>query len=275
MVRRSSAVAGLTAVVALVAAGVASAHTMIRPQPRTSPFQSAFNDIVGSTNWAGYAVEATGRFTSVSGSWVEPAVTCTNSGGGGRGRGHGSGGSQQFASFWAGIDGYSSDSVEQLGTDSDCSGSTPSYYAWYEMYPAGSVTISTSSFPVRPGDTLSASVTVSGTTFTLSMSSSEGWHFSTTKQGSGLAQSSAELIAESPEVCSGFSCQLAQLSDFGTVNFSGASATAGGPAAPLGSFTADSGPHEIVGLTSSGGVKMQPSSLSPAGNAFSVAWEHN
>ena len=142
------------------------------------------------------------------------------------------------------------------------------------MYPAGSVTISTSSFPVRPGDTLSASVTVSGASFTLSLSSSEGWHFSTTKQGSGLAQSSAELIAESPEVCSGFSCQLAQLSDFGTVNFGGASATAG-TGGPFGSFTADSGPHEIVGLTSSDAVKMQPSALSAGGNAFSVAWEHS
>ena len=134
MIRRSSAVVGLTAVLTLAVAGVASAQSIIRPQPRTSPFQSAFNDIVGSTNWAGYAVQASSQFTSVSGSWVEPAVTCSSSsssgGGGGRGGGRGgargSGGSQQFASFWAGIDGYSSGSVEQLGTDSDCNGSTPS-----------------------------------------------------------------------------------------------------------------------------------------------------
>ena len=42
-----------------------------------------------------------------------------------------------YSSFWVGIDGYSSSSVEQLGTDSDCAGNTPDYYAWWEMYPAG------------------------------------------------------------------------------------------------------------------------------------------
>jgi len=274
MIRRSSAVAGLTAVLALAAAGVASAHTIVRPQPRTSPFQSAFNDVVGSTNWSGYAVQAPSRFTSVSGSWVEPTATCSGTTTRRHGRGgRGGGGSQTFASFWAGIDGYSSNSVEQLGTDSDCNGGTPSYYAWYELFPAGSINLSTSQFPVRPGDTLSASVTFSGTSFTLSMSSSEGWRFSTSGSAS-VAQSSAELIAESPEVCSGNFCQLANLSNFGTVNFSGATATAGGAASPFGSFTADSGPHEIVGVTNSGAVKMQPSSLS-GGNAFSVSWEHS
>ena len=273
MIRRSSAVAVLTAVLTLAAAATASADRVVRPQPQMSPYTSIRNDIVGSTNWSGYAVEATSKFTSVSGSWVEPTATCSGT----TSRRHGrrsSGGSQTFASFWAGIDGYSSNSVEQLGTDSDCIGSTPNYYAWYESFPAASVNLATSQFPVRPGDTLSATVTFSGTSYTLSISSSENWHFSTTGNASGLAQSSAELIAESPEICSNVSCQLAQLTNFGTVGFSGASATAGGAASPFGSFTADSGPHEIVGLTNSGAVKMQPSSLS-GGNAFSVAWEHS
>lgn len=47
--------------------------------------------------------------------------------------------SAQYASFWVGIDGYSSGSVEQLGTHSDCVGKgRASYYAWWEMYPASS-----------------------------------------------------------------------------------------------------------------------------------------
>jgi hypothetical protein len=83
-------------------------------------------------------------FTSVYGVWVVPSVICTGVK------------ETQYASFWVGIDGYSSNSVEQIGTDSDCDGSTPSYYAWYEFYPAGSFNID--SVPVNPGNVISASV---------------------------------------------------------------------------------------------------------------------
>jgi hypothetical protein len=228
------------------------------------PHGSTGNDTVTSSNWAGYAVQAASQFTDVKGSWVQPAVTCNTP-------------SAQYAAFWAGIDGYSSNSVEQLGTDSDCTGrNRPSYYAWYEMYPAYSVNISTTKYPVKPGDAMSAEVSVSGTTFTLSMSdATERWSFSTTQSGSGLAQSSAELIAESPEICN-HSCKLAQLSDFGTVNFTGSQAAlAGGTDEPFSSFTADNGPHDIIATTSAGQVRAQPSALSAAGTAFSIAWEHN
>jgi hypothetical protein len=150
----------------------------------------------------------------------------------------------------------------------------PKYYAWYEMYPANSVDISTTTYPVKPGDSLTASVSVSGTSFTLKLvNSTEGWTFSTTKTGSGLAQSSAELIAESPEICS-TTCKLAQLANFGTVNFSNAeAAVSGGAAAPFGTFTADSGPHEITMVTSKGVVRAQPSSL--ASTTFSITWKHS
>jgi hypothetical protein len=77
------------------------------------------------------------------------------------------------------------------------------------------------------------------------------------------------VIAESPEVCSAFSCQLAQLSDFGTAKFGGADAIAGPVSGPLGIFTTNAGPHEIVGVTNSVAVKMQPSPLSASGDAFS------
>src|SRR5580692_9765213 len=54
-----------------------------------------------STNWSGYAVTGSnGAFSSVSSSWTEPTATC-------------SGRSDQYAAFWVGLDGYSSDSVEQ------------------------------------------------------------------------------------------------------------------------------------------------------------------
>src|ERR1022692_4788987 len=118
---------------------------------------------VTSSNWSGYAATGgTGAFSSVSASWTEPTGTCTSRR------------ADQYSSFWVGLDGYSSDSVEQTGTDVDCAGRTAEYYGWYEMYPAYPV-----NFPntVRPGDHLSASVTFSGSeTYTLVLTdSTRGW----------------------------------------------------------------------------------------------------
>jgi hypothetical protein len=165
--------------------------------------------------------------------------------------------------------------VEQLGTDSDCAGKNkPKYYAWYEMYPANSVDISTTTYPVSPGDTLTATVSASGTNFTLQLhNATKGWTFSTTKSGSGLAQSSAELIAESPEICR-ITCKLAQLANFGTVNFTGAeAAVSGGAPQPFSTFTANGGPHDIIMETSNGTVRALPSSL--ASSTFSITWKHD
>lgn len=216
-----------------------------------------------STNWGGYAVQSASKFTDVAGSWVEPTVTCSSQ-------------KAQYAAFWVGIDGYSSSSVEQIGTDSDCTGrSRPSYYAWYEMYPADSVELSTSQYPVSAGDSLSASVSVAGSNFTLTLRDvTKGWTFQTTQSGSGLAQSSAEWIAESPEICS-YRCSLAQLADFGTMSFTNTTAATGGASEPISAFTADGGPQEITCVTSSGTVRAQPSPLGAGGNSFSMTWEHD
>jgi hypothetical protein len=109
-----------------------------------------------STNWSGYAAYGNGNsFTDVKGTWVQPTAHCNSRG-------------QKYASFWVGIDGYKSSSVEQTGTEANCNGKgNPVYYAWWEMYPDASVQIS--GFPVHPGDTISAEVSVSGTAYTLSI----------------------------------------------------------------------------------------------------------
>ncbi len=81
-----------------------------------------------STNWSGYAVETSisspqsGAVLDVKGSCIVPAV-------------NGAVTPNAYSSFWIRIDGYSSGSVEQMGTDSDTSSGVPQYYAWYEMYP--------------------------------------------------------------------------------------------------------------------------------------------
>ena len=106
-------------VAVLIVASSASAAT-IRPPDHINPmvpFGRVNHDTVTSSNWSGYAVQSASQFTDAKGSWVQPAATCSTN-------------SAQYSSFWVGIDGYSSDSVEQLGTDSDCDGrNRPSYYA--------------------------------------------------------------------------------------------------------------------------------------------------
>jgi Peptidase A4 family len=198
-----------------------------------------------STNWSGYA--ATGRtFTSVSASWTEPTGTCS--------------GSAKYSSFWVGLDGYNSSSVEQTGSEVDCSGSTPEYYSWYEMYPAYPVNFSNT---VLPGDHFQGSVTYNGSgNYTLVLSdTTRGWSHTVHASLSGAANSSAEVIAEAP--CCTASGGILPLAHFSPVTFT--NATANGSA--IGSFS----PTQIIMVNNSGQAKDSISSLS-GGNSFTATW---
>ncbi|HTJ69896.1 MAG TPA: G1 family glutamic endopeptidase [Actinospica sp.] len=201
------------------------------------------NTTTTSTNWSGYAATgANGAFTSVTTTFTQPAVTCTSG--------------NQYSSFWVGLDGYSSNSVEQTGTEADCSGSSASYSAWYEMYPKFPVTYSN---PVKPGDVITESVTFSGTkSYTLTLTdTTEGWTKTTTASSSKGARSSAEVIAEAP-----YSGGVLPLADFGKVSFS--NSTVNG--ATLSSFN----PVAIDMVSSSGAAEATTGSLS--GGNFSITW---
>ncbi|MGP0032765.1 MAG: G1 family glutamic endopeptidase [Acidimicrobiales bacterium] len=220
------------------------------------------NTEVQSTNWSGYA-DISDTYQSVSSSWVEPTVNCSSAVRGGA--------KATYAAFWIGLDGYSSDSVEQTGTDSDCTAAgVPSYYGWYEMYPAGSVELSKSKYPVAPGNTLTSSVTSNpaGTSFTLTLSdTTANWTYSITKAAKGLARSSAEWVAEAPSSCS-LSCSVLPLADFGTVGFSNAST-----ADTAGNTGSISGFSDVEMQMGSGTkIKANPSSLGAGGASFSVTW---
>lgn len=247
-----SASAALTAshpaAVHAAATGFVPGGRLIRPVGADRP--SAHGGIVNqaeSTNWSGYAATgANAAFTSVSASWTEPTATCTSRR------------SDQYAAFWVGLDGYSSDSVEQTGTDSDCDGRSPDYYGWYEMYPANPVYFSNT---VRPGDQLSASVRFSGTeTYTLVLKdSTEGWTQTIVQNEPGLDRSSAEVITEAPSSETG----VLPLADFGTVNYSAATAN--------GVSLASLDPTEIIMVDNSGLEKDSTSAISSSG-AFSNTW---
>lgn len=157
-----------------------------------------------SSNWSGYAVLGS-SFSWAQGSWIVPTATCT----GVRG--------DQYAAFWVGLDGYSSSTVEQTGTDSDCAGTTPVYYAWYEFYPRASVEIS--SITVRPGDSMKALVYYNTSTGKFDIQITDettGKSYETAGTVSGAVRSSAEWIVEAP--CCTAGGGILPLSDFGTIS---------------------------------------------------------
>lgn len=234
----------LPAAPAAIAAAPLNAPMQHSHAPQPSFLGGIANATTSSTNWAGYAAHGS-TYTSVSASWVQPSVNCSAGDG--------------YSSFWVGLDGYNSNSVEQTGTEADCSGGSASYSSWYEMYPAYPVNYSN---PVRPGDHFTATVSYLGSNqYRLVLSdSTAGWSRTTTKTQSGLARSSAEVIAEAPSDSFG----PLPLADFGKVNFTGSKVNGSN----LGNFNYDS----IDMVDSAGVVQASTSSLS-SGTNFSVTWK--
>jgi hypothetical protein len=172
---------------------------------------------VSSSNWAGYAVSKSGvRFRRVAGTWVQPAATCTP-------------GARRYSAYWIGIGGFHSTSsaLEQIGSQVDCSSLGQAVYsAWYELVPAASVHVA---LPVHPGDTLSASVTMSGRRVKLYLANrTTGAVFFKQLSAKHIDKTSAEWIVEAPSTCDPTSCQPLPLADFGSASFSGANATTTG-----------------------------------------------
>jgi hypothetical protein len=199
-----------------------------------------------STNWSGYAATG-GPFTSISSSWTEPSVVCSFG--------------TAYSSFWVGLDGYSSNTVEQTGTDADCSSANVAqYYAWYEMYPKFPTNLSN---PVGPGDSMSASVTTDRVgRFTLTISdSSKGWTFTTTQRLKSASLSSAEVIAEAPSSRSG----VLPLANFGKVSFGPSSANN----VSLATFNPDG-----ITMASGSTTKATPSEPIGSDGSFTVTWNH-
>lgn len=241
---------------------------------RTAPvsiFRAHDDGSYESTNWSGYAVSAAnGSVTSVTGSWIVPASTCAKTS------------AAEYSSFWVGIDGWTSNSVEQIGTDSDCSKGTPTYYAWYEFYPepsyyAGKLT------NLTPGHKMSATVSYNATggvfTATITDLNNPSLTFTTTwtptKATGTPSRSSAEWIAEAPSSSAG----ILPLADFGAVYFgddytSAANtcfATVSGKTGAIGSFGANVQTTSMV--TKKGSApKATPSALTKDGSSFVIDW---
>ena len=256
MLRRSfSALAGLALVFgALAATGAASASVTTAPAGHVSAghpmirvpgLHGVPRNQAESSNWSGYAANGS-TYTSVSANWTQPTAHCTSG--------------SQYSAFWVGLDGYSSESVEQTGSEADCSGSRASYSSWYEMYPANPVYFSNTT---KPGDSFSGSVTYNGGgAYTLVLTDhTQGWSHTVHATLNGAANSSAEAIVEAP--CCKSSGAPLNLTNFGSVPFS--SVTVDG--SPISNFN----PTEIVMVDSSGRDKDTISS-STDGDSFTATW---
>ncbi|MDF3291792.1 G1 family glutamic endopeptidase [Streptomyces silvisoli] len=171
---RAAAAGLLLAAAALVPAGAGTSAAVA--STGFGPHAGRFQD----SNWGGYV--ATGSFSTISGSWTEPHVTCNSS-------------NDLFAP-WVGLDGYGSQTVEQTGVQTDCSSGSPVLSAWYEMYPAAPVYWND---PVSEGDSITASVVSNGGgSYTLTLTdNTKGWT-EHVDQNLGAENVSAEAVIESP-----------------------------------------------------------------------------
>jgi hypothetical protein len=207
---------------------------------------------VDSNNWSGYA-DTGSNYSTVTGSWTEPSVTCTST--------------TSLAAFWVGIDGFSSGSVEQDGTLAECYGGAAYYFTWWEMYPSNDIQVVGDT--LRSGDHISASVVRSGTSYTLKVTDStrSGDSFSTKQGCSSCANSSAEWIAEAPSGSSG----IYPLPNFHSWSETGATVKSGSKSGVISTFSDD----EITMVDSSGKVEAQPGALNGSGNGFTVTWKRS
>lgn len=246
--------------------------------PATAAAQSSGAAPSVSSNWAGYAASGSGgqneSFSSVSGTWIAPAATCTP-------------GSPTYSAFWVGLGGLSQNSqaLEQTGSEADCSATgRPEYSAWYELVPAPPVTLRIN---VSAGDLVSASATVKANRVTLRFTDHTRGTTVTVHQGvSSLDLSSAEWIAEAPSQCDDQgNCVPTPLTNFGTVAFSNLSATSSGH---TGTISDPAWADQAIQLQSGAGnggyrrfarsfasVTATPSTLSATGDAFSVVFSQS
>ncbi len=196
-----------------------------------------------STNWSGYVAKG-GPFTSVTSSWTESSAVC--------------GSKATYSAFWVGLDGDGSTTVEQTGSELDCSRGLPVYAVWYELYPKAPVYFTE---PVSAGDAFQASVVASaGGHFALTLTDhTSGWSRVVHATDPSAKRASAEVIAEAPS-----SSRVLPLTDFGSVTFTAAGVD--------GTTLGGAGATPIT-MASGATVKAKPGRL-VGGAGFTDVWHH-
>lgn len=218
-----------------------------------------------SLNWSGYSVAtnlkhpAKNSVNQVFGTWTVPVISASNV--------------DAYSSIWVGIDGYSSSTVEQIGTEHDWDATTNTQvnYAWFEMYPRDAYLIE--DFPLDIGDSISGSVQFkSGGTFSLTL-------YNNTKQtytvipkkytkSKNAKRSSAEWIVEAP---SDYSDTVLPLANFGIEPLSECMVMIKGH---LGGIQDSNWDYDQLNMEDGNGIVKALTTDLTNGNAFNVIWEH-
>jgi Peptidase A4 family len=238
-----------------------------------------------TSNWAGYAAVGLGStattaspttaFTDVTGQWKQPKASCTP-------------GSPTSVALWVGLGGYSvnATALEQTGTSADCNGNgQATYYAWYELVPADSVTVK---LKIDPGDVIASSVVVNGSDVLVQViDRTRHTRFTKHLTMANPDLTSAEWIAEAPSQCGGAGfCRQVDLTNFGSVSFARCFAKSNAVGGTIGSpnwmatnLQLVPEAHRFFGqrndpsATAGGGATA--STLAPGGAGFSIAWNAN
>src|SRR5712692_4401229 len=199
-----------------------------------------------SSNWSGYAASG-GTFTSVTATWTVPAVSATSTG---------------ADATWVGIGGLTSNDLIQAGTQAIVDGGgTVEYSSWIEMLPQSSRNVP---LTVSAGDSVTVTIAQqTGNDWLISIkNNTTKGSYSVTVQYSS-SNSSAEWVQEAPSVGRG----LVSLDQFGTVQFSGASAVRDGKTMSLSAL----GAKAITMINGLGQAIAQPSTIATDGSSFTVA----
>jgi hypothetical protein len=218
-------------------------------------------NMTSSSNWSGYAAAnnlanpARNSVSQVFGSWIVPTIGALNN---------------TYCSIWVGIDGYSSPTVEQIGTSHNWLNGKQQNNAWFEMYPGGSFSIN--GFPLTPGDVISASVEYTGNNvFTMRLYNDTQKvvaNIPTSYTISATAlRNSAEWIVEAPYLNG-----ILPLSKFTTAYLWGCTANINGVSGPLNNSAWQNNSIEM--LTGNGIPKAIPSTLIQDQESFFVTWNH-
>jgi Peptidase A4 family len=196
------------------AAATSSPHSskivQVDPMIRV-PGASTSGNTVTAGNWAGYAAlpqHSSGQFRFVEATFTVPSVNCTTT-------------PTSTSVHWVGLDGFNSGTVEQVGVESDCDGSTPTYSAWWENFPANPIV---TVFSLNAGDAVTASVFFKNASgahhhqynlVLTDVTSGQSFNLWEKCGAASCKNNSAEIISEAPSNSGG----ILPLADYGIESF--------------------------------------------------------
>jgi Peptidase A4 family len=220
-----------------------------------------------SNNWSGYAISGD-SYTAVQATWTVPKVSYQSYSGSPK---------VEASSAWIGIGGSAEndDSLIQIGTmQAAASSGEDQYFAWYEVLPATEVPISSKNYPVKAGDTVTATIECTAacgsyalSTWTLTLTNPGRWPkpYSITMQYAS-SMTSVEWIMEVPclKDCATSEAGIAYMPNFGSTTFTAISVNNANP-------NLARSPNGIILKDPNGNARSTPSDP-VGGNSFTVSF---